>query len=159
MLTTRWNPFEDLFTLHRDMDRVFGRQWSEHTPRSANGTWAPQSEVAPVENAWQLRVALPGVDPSEVQITLHGNTLRISGERQATDAGQPDSSYSSYSELTYGPFERTFTLPSNVDGDKAEASFRHGMLCLTVPVAEGAKPRRIAISGASLADIEMKKSA
>jgi HSP20 family protein len=156
MLTTRWNPFEELLTLHRDLDRVFGRQRGEHSPGAASGTWTPQSEIVSLEDGWQLRVALPGVEPSDVQITLHGNSLRISGERQPVDAGQPDS-FSS--ELTYGPFERTFTLPSNVDGDKVEASHRHGMLYLTVPVVQGARARRIAISGADLRDIEMKKSA
>ena len=46
MFTNRWNPLEDLISLHRDMDRVFGRQWGEGSPRQTNGAWTPQSEVA-----------------------------------------------------------------------------------------------------------------
>lgn len=157
MLTVnRWNPFEELATLHRDMDRVFGRQWEENGPRQTDRTWTPPSEVAANDDGWRVRIALPGIDPDKVQIDLHGNTLRISGER----AAETEENATSYrSELAYGPFERTFTLPSNVDGDNVAASYRHGMLELTLPIAESAKPRRIEIGGGQLKDIEMKKLA
>ena len=152
----RWSPFEELTNLHRDMDRVFGRQWPESGPRQTDRTWTPPSEVAAYSEGWQVRVALPGVDPDTVEIDLHGNTLRVSGERPALDEAQPDSFQS---ELAYGPFERTFTLPSNVDGDHVSATYRHGMLELTLPIAESAKPRRIEIGNRTLKDIDVKKSA
>ena len=153
----RGNPFEELTTLHRDMDRVFGRQWGENAPSQTDRAWAPPSEIATSEDGWRVRVALPGIDPDKVQIYLHGNTLRISGEHPAaTDMN----SESYHTELAYGPFERTLTLPSNVNGDQVTAAYRYGMLELTLPLAESAKPRRIEIgSGQKLKDIEAQKSA
>lgn len=154
----RWNPFEELTNLHRDMDRVFGRQWAEAdgSARQTDRGWTPMSEVAASDEGWRVRVALPGIDPQQVQIDLHGNTLRVSGERSAA-AEEKAASYQT--ELSYGPFERTFTLPSNVDGDKISANYHHGMLELTLPIAESAKPRRIEINGGTLKDIDMKKLA
>lgn len=153
----RWNPFEELTTLHRDMDRVFGRQWGENAPSRTDRAWTPPSEIATSEDGWRVRVALPGIDPDKVQIDLRGNTLRISGERPtATD--QHSELY--HTELAYGPFERTLTVPSNVSGDQVTAAYRYGMLELTLPIAESAKPRRIEIGGGrQLKDIDVQKSA
>jgi HSP20 family protein len=153
----RWNPFEDLATLHRDMDRVFGRQWGENTNNRGDRAWTPQSEITTSGHGWRIRVALPGIDPEHVQIDLQGNTLRISGERPAT---ADEDVQSHHSELAYGPFERTFMLPSNVNGAGVEAAYRDGILELTLPIAESAKPRRIEIGGGTnLKGIEMSKSA
>ena len=149
--TYRWNPFEELATVHRDMDRVFRREFGE-AGQDANGTgaWTPPCEIASSEHGWRVRLALPGVDPNQVQITLHGNTLRISGERQPGGEGQQFT----HSEMRYGPFERTFTLPAPADGDRIEAHHEHGMLAVTVPVAASAKPRRIRIAGADTKTID-----
>ena len=153
----RGNPFEELTTLHRDMDRVFGRQWGENTPGRTDRTWTPPGEIATTGDGWRVRVALPGIDPDKVQIDVHGNTLRITGERPAeTD----ENAEPSHTELAYGPFERTFTLPSNVNADQVTAAYRYGMLELTLPIAESAKPRRIEIGGGrNLKDIDVQKSA
>ena len=152
--TNRWNPFQELATLHRDMDRVFGRQLGDTAPER-NGAWTPPCEIASLDDGWRVRLALPAVDPDHVQITLHGNTLRIGGERQRRGEG----GQYTHSELSYGPFERTFTLPGPADGDRIEARFQHGMLTVTVPVAESAKPRRIRIGGPGVESIDTRKLA
>ena len=128
--------------MHQQMDRVFGRYLGDEragaTPAAA---WIPATEIDSRDDGWTLRVALPGIDPKDVDIDLHGNSLTISGERTRTEnKGRGHSS-----EFHYGRFERTFTLPANVDGDKVAADFEHGVLELTLPLAETAKPRRIAI--------------
>ena len=137
---TRWNPLTELNSLHREMDRVFGRYYGPEgaTPRPA---WTPATEITSDKEGWTLRMALPGVEPKEVDIDLHGSSLTISGERASAtrDGGHR------VSELGYGRFERSFTLPSNVDAEKVAARYANGMLELTLPLAETAKPRRIAI--------------
>ena len=154
--TNRWNPFRELATLHRDMDRVFGRQLGDTAPeRNGAGAWTPPCEIASLDDGWRVRLALPAVDPDHVQITLHGNTLRIGGERQRRGEG----GQYTHSELSYGPFERTFTLPGPADGDRIEARFQYGMLTVTVPVAESAKPRRIRIGGPGVESIDTRKLA
>ena len=140
---TRWNPFEELGTLHREMDRVFGRYVGEAP--AAGPAWTPATEVDTGEDGWKVRMALPGIDPSQVHVDLHGNSLTISGERTRTETN--GRGYST--ELRYGRFERSFTLPAKVDAEKVSARYEHGMLELALPLAETAKPRRIAIGTAA----------
>lgn len=141
----RWSPFEELNSLHHELDRVFGRQGGDAQARAYEAAWTPATEVSSDTNGWRLRVALPGVDPKAVDVDLHGDTLTIKGER--TDGRGGAGRFES--EISYGRFERTFTLPSNVDADRVEAGFTNGMLELTLPLAESARPRRIEIGGRS----------
>ena len=138
---TRWNPFTDLNTLHREMDRVVGRYVDEEDGGLPRSAWTPATEITSDKDGWRLRMALPGVEPKAVGVDLHGNSLTISGERTRAAHGGAHRA----SELRYGRFERSFTLPSNVDAEKVAASYANGMLELTLPLAETAKPRRIAI--------------
>lgn len=136
---TRWNPFEELGTLHREMDRVFGRYVGEE-PAAGPG-WTPATEVRTGDDGWRVRMALPGIDPSQVHVDLQGGSLTISGERTRTEENGPGYA----SEIHYGRFERAFTLPAKVDAEKVSAHYENGMLELTLPLAEAAKPRRIEI--------------
>ena len=88
-------------------------------------------------------MALPGISPDKVDIDIVGRTLRVRGERSANDKAQPV-----INEITYGRFEREFTLPEEIDAQHVEATYRHGMLELALPLAEGAKPHRIAVKSA-----------
>ncbi|MXY25174.1 MAG: Hsp20/alpha crystallin family protein [Acidobacteria bacterium] len=141
---TRWNPFVELNSLHREMDRVFGRFVADEEPDVGRSQWVPATEISAGQDGWTLRMALPGIDPNAVQVDLHGSTLTITGERTRSEGdGQRTS------EFHYGRFERSFTLPANVDAESVSADFTHGMLALTLPLAEAAKPRRISINGAA----------
>ena len=148
---TRWNPFEELTGLHREMDRVFGRYVGDERTGTPAAAWIPATEVDSGDDGWKIRVALPGIAPKDVHIDLHGNRLSISGERTRTETqGQGHTS-----EFHYGRFERAFTLPANVDAEKVVASYDNGMLELSLPLAEAARPRRIAIgTGDSVAGVE-----
>ena len=146
---TRWNPFEELTGLHREMDRVFGHYVGDERAGTP-AAWIPATEIGSDEDGWKIRVALPGIDPQDVHIDLHGNTLTISGERTRTETnGQGRTS-----EFRYGRFERAFTLPANVDAEKVVAGYDNGMLELNLPLAEAARPRRIAIGTGSNGTVE-----
>ena len=147
MSLTRWNPFEELNGLHRDLDRVFGRRAGDARAAIQDSAWVPATEVTSAADGWRVRLALPGIDPKDVEVDLHGNTLTVKGER--ADGRGDDGWYES--EIAYGRFERTFTLPASVDAERVEAHFTHGMLELTLPLAESAKPRRIEIGGRAAA--------
>ena len=143
---TRWNPFEELGTLHREMDRVFGRYVGDGP--AAGPAWTPATEVRTGDDGWTVRMALPGIEPNQVHVDLHGGSLTISGERTRTETD--GNGYAS--EIRYGRFERAFTLPAKVDAEKVSAHYENGMLELTLPLAETAKPRRIAIGTTAPAD-------
>ena len=143
MNLTRWNPFEELNSLHRDLDRVFGYTRGDGRAPVGEASWAPATEIATVPDGWQVRMALPGIDPDDVKIDLNGDTLTVAGERSS----RREDAELSRSEISYGKFERMLTLPTNVDTDRVEANFDNGMLDLSLPLAESAKPRRIEIGG------------
>ena len=145
MNMNRWNPFEELNSLHHELDRVFGYTGAEGRKPAGEASWVPATEIATVPDGWQVRMALPGIDPGDVKIDLNGDTLTVVGER----ANRREDAELSRSEIGYGRFERMLTLPSNVDTDRVEANFDNGMLDLSLPLAESAKPRRIEIGGRS----------
>jgi HSP20 family protein len=141
--TTRWSPVDELTTLHREMDRLFGRAYGD----SGAGAFAPAVEVLSSKDAWHVRVALPGIDPKNVQIDLAGDTLTIRGERSRIQPVGSDKAQAHVSEIAYGRFERTLTLPDAIDSDKVNATYNNGMLELSLPLRESLKPRRIEVTG------------
>ena len=142
--TTRWSPFEELTSLHREMDRLFGRAYGESSGTSA-GAFAPAMEVLSGKDAWHVRVALPGIDPKEVQIDLAGDTLTLRGERSRKVPVGGDKAQAHLTEIAYGRFERTLTLPDAIDPEKVSATYNNGMLELALPLRESVKPRRIEV--------------
>ncbi|MBI2222923.1 MAG: Hsp20/alpha crystallin family protein [Acidobacteria bacterium] len=141
-MLTRWNPFEELTSLHREMDRLFSRAWDTQGAANPSAAFAPAIEVASEKDGWNVRLALPGVDPKDVHIEVAGNTLTVRGERRRED--HKNEPY--MSEITYGRFERTLTLPESIDGEKVTAAYRNGLLELTLPLRESVKPRKIEIA-------------
>jgi HSP20 family protein len=142
-MLTRWTPFEDLTSLHREMDRLFSRAFGEtpSAPPAAAAAFVPAVEVAANKEGWDVRLALPGVDPKDVKVEVAGNTLTVRGERPARENRRE----SLVSEITYGRFERTLSLPESIDAEKVSASYRNGMLELHLPLRESVKPRTIQI--------------
>jgi HSP20 family protein len=139
-MLTRWSPFEELSSLHREMDRLFSRTWDNQTPAASGAAFVPAIEVATEKEGWNVRLALPGVDPKDVHVEVAGNTLTVRGERRREQKNEPY-----MSEITYGRFERSLTLPDSIDGEKVAASYRNGLLELTLPLRESVKPRKIEI--------------
>jgi len=139
----RWSPFEEMANLHREMDRMF--DWVSHVPpASKSSSWIPATDVTSSQDGWTLRMALPGVESNNVRIDFNGRMLAVSGER-SPDSDEVDARRR-VSEIGYGRFERSFTLPDSVAADKVSARFDNGMLVVTLPVADAAKPRRIEIA-------------
>jgi HSP20 family protein len=94
---------------------------------------------------YHLRLALPGVDPSTVELKLLGNLLTISAERKASREAK-DVDYL-YRELSYGTLSRTLTLPEGLDTEQINAKYNDGLLEITAPVAAVALPRQVEIKG------------
>ena len=145
MLNTvaRWNPNavanrEPLFRL---FDTFFSEPQSEEV---GSRSWVPPVDIQETEEGYKLHVELPGLTKDDINITLENNVLRLSGERKF----ERDVKKESYHriERTYGTFTRAFALPSQVNAEGVQAVFQNGVLTLTVPKAEAARPRKIEIS-------------
>jgi HSP20 family protein len=137
MMTTREQ-------MNRLVNEFFGRGGGEEGGWTA-GAWAPPVEIYDTDDALMVRVELPGVAKEDVQVEVHENTLTLRGERKP-DAAIKEGQYYRQ-ERTYGPFQRTFRLPIQVDTAKVQATYKDGLLELKLPKHEAAKPKRIAISG------------
>jgi HSP20 family protein len=139
---TRWTPWTELAGLHRDLDSIFGRVFGETGARQSVDSFTPAVDLRREGHTWMLSMALPGVSPDKVEIDVVGRTLRVRGERIATEKSKSEPIVS---EISYGRFEREFMLPEDIDAQHVEATYRHGMLELVLPLSEGAKPRRIEV--------------
>jgi HSP20 family protein len=101
-------------------------------------------DVTESENEFVVKASMPGVKPDEVQITVHGDTVTIRGESKAEEEKQGHNWL--LRERRYGTFQRSLGLTSPIDSNKAQAHFEHGVLTLTLPKAEEAKPKQIKIN-------------
>jgi HSP20 family protein len=150
MNMTRWNPFSEMSLLQNHMNRLFDTAL-QGWPGESNGTtgttsWIPAADIYERDNELVVNLDLPGVDPKIVDIHLENNVLTIRGERQFEEK-QDKENYHRVERL-YGAFARSFTLSTSVDPDKICANYKAGVLRITLPKAEAAKPKRIQIAAA-----------
>ena len=132
---TRWNSPDDVFSLQREVDRLFNQFWTDLPSRTAAATGLPPSfHVKQTEDGWYVDVPLPGIDPKDVSLEVASNNLTIRAE--VPSQGE-DKSISRY--------EQTLVIPQFLDLEKLTASHRHGMLRLTLPLKESVRPRRVQI--------------
>ena len=110
---------------------------------SAAAAWVPLVDVLEQPDAIRINLEIPGVNPDQVQIAVEGNALTISGSKEQV-AEEKTERVHRY-ERTYGAFERTFTLPASVDAGTIKATAERGVLTVTLPKVEKAKPRTIAV--------------
>jgi HSP20 family protein len=146
-LTTTRRPYEGLQTLRRlnnVLDEAFGN-WPLQQDESGSITsaWHPAVDVFEDKDAVKIVAELPGVKPEDVKLSLESNLLTIRGEKKQ-EAEERTERVHRY-ERSYGSFERAFALPSTVDGEKISAEYENGILTVTVPKAERARPREIPV--------------
>ena len=151
MAIERWDPFSEAVSLRDAVNSLF--QDSFVRPRgfqaSGAGVGTFPIDVRENENDYVIHASLPGIKPDDVQITVHGDTLTIRGELK--DEEEKKGEHWHIHERRSGVFQRSLSLGAPVSSDKAEANFEHGVLTLTLPKAEEAKPRQIRIGQAGQA--------
>ena len=143
----RWDPFKEVATLQDRMNRVFGEAWGRtHRPDEdyISGSWMPAVDVRESKDALEISTELPGIEPKEVEVSVENGVLTLKGSRQFEKATEGETYHRV--ERAYGSFERSFSLPTNVDPERVQAVYRHGVLHLTLPKREEAKPRSISIT-------------
>src|SRR5256714_5568820 len=142
----RWSPISDLMALQGRMDRMFGDPCGvagqSRTVGAVDEGYLPL-DVYQTDKEWVVRAAVPGVDPSTVDVTFDAGQINIKGEIAPPSGTQPESYW--LRENFYGKFSRQVTLPEDAVGEQARAQFLNGMLILTVPKAEPAKPKSVKI--------------
>ena len=144
MAIQRWEPFREIVSLRDAMNSLLQESFVRPGSLLANGGPAMVPlDIAETENEFVVKASLPGVRPEDVQITAHGDTLTIRGEIKAEEEKKGEHYH--LRENRYGQFQRTVTLSTPISADKAQARFENGVLTLTLPKAEEARPKQIKI--------------
>jgi len=145
MTLVKWEPFRDLITMQERMSRLFdetlSRVWKEEG--SQRGAWSPPVDVVDREDEVLLKIDLPEMKQSEIDIQVEDNTLTIKGERKFIKA-TPEEHYLQI-ERPYGGFHRQFTLPKRIDQDKITASYKDGVLSVVLPKKREAVPKQVSV--------------
>ena len=147
MAIVRWEPFRELMTLQERMNRMFDESYRSRSGDedwALGGSWAPAVDIYEHDGNIVLKAELPGVDPKDVDVRLENNTLTLCGERKIDNEVKQESYHRV--ERAYGAFTRGFTLPSVVDQEKIKAEYKDGVLKVTLPKREEAKPKQINIA-------------
>jgi HSP20 family protein len=138
-MLVRRNVFDDLIAMHRDMLRLFDRAMDTSAPEFAE---APATDVYYKNGQYVIALALPGVEPGSVDVTVQGATLTVTGERPALDVPADDIVTS---EIGTGRFARSFELPEGLETDRIQASWKHGLLTIQIPVAAKLLPKKVPV--------------
>jgi HSP20 family protein len=139
MSVVRYEPWALLNRLHREFDQAF-----DTVTRDA--TWSPAVDIHEEAGRFVVHADLPGVKPTDIEITTDKGVLSLRGTRQFEKQGE-EGRYSRTERVT-GKFVRSFTLPENVQADAIKASFKDGVLELTIPKVAKPEPRRIEVQAA-----------
>ena len=136
---THASPWDEMRRMRHDMDRLMNRAW----------LGVDRAPCYPAMNVWTnedgavATAELPGFDPDDIQISVVGDTLTVSGNRKPEDVGEGAKYHRR--ERGCGRFTRSFQLPFQIEGDAVEATFERGVLHITLPRAEADKPKRISV--------------
>ena len=135
----------DVSVLERRIGRLFNDAFGMDWPyrESAAASWVPPVDIFEGTDEIRIQAEVPGVRPEDVKISVEGNVLTVQGTKQ--QAAEKHTERVHRYERTYGSFERSFTLPTTVDAAKIKAGYENGVLTVTLPKAEKAKPRQIQI--------------
>jgi HSP20 family protein len=136
------STLDRMWTLNRALDQALSNGFDR---TRGPQVWVPAMDVAEKADAYLINVELPGVEPSQVEISFEQNVLTVRGAKPSSfDAANGE--YRVYTaERVSGEFERAVRLPDFVDSERIEASYSHGLLQITVPKAQAAQPRKIEI--------------
>jgi len=145
MAVVKWDPFRDLLSIQDRMNKLFEQSLSRSRTEEgiAASTWTPAVDIYETPETVVMKAELPGLSRDDIEIQIRDNTLTLKGERRfAKDVQQEN--YLRI-ERAYGAFQRSFTLPATIQRENIRAVFLDGVLELTLPKAEEAKPKKIAI--------------
>ena len=151
MNLVRWrsgvrHPWHDVAGLGAEMNRLFGLTANDGRHVAADGAWHPRVDIYEEKENVIVRAELPGLGKDDIDVHVEDSVLTLKGTKKNESEVKEEEYYRC--ERRYGTFERTFELPTEVDVGKIKAEFKDGVLTVTLPRTEAAKPKRV--------DIEVK---
>ncbi len=139
-----WRPFRELERMRREMDRIWDSFFERRPARvEEEAEWLPTLDVSETKDSYVVKAELPGIDPKEIDISLMNDILTIKGEKKQEKEEKEENYH--IIERSYGAFTRSVRLPGQVQSDKINATFKNGVLKVTLPKTEEAKKKEIKI--------------
>ena len=141
---TRWEPFRGATALQDQVHRLFNDVFERTGEESSLTAWAPSVDIYETEHALVVKADLPEVNPQDLDIRVENNILTIRGERKFEKDVQQENYLRV--ERAYGSFARSFTLANTVNSEAIKADYQNGVLTLSIPKKEEAKPKQIKVN-------------
>jgi HSP20 family protein len=145
MAIMRYDPFRELAAMQDRLNRIFGEGYGRREDDSfSRGDWIPAVDIFETDkHEIVIKAEMPGLRKEEIDLRVENNTLTLRGERRREQEVK-DEQYHRV-ERSFGTFSRTFSLPNTVDGNRVAAEYKDGVLTVTLPMREEAKPRQIQV--------------
>lgn len=140
----QWEPFRGSNTIESQLNRAFSELFGRNNQESNLTTWAPAVDIFENEHELVVKADLPDVKPEELDIRVENNILTIRGERKFEK--KVDEKNYLRVERAYGSFARSFSLANTVNSEAINAGYKDGVLTLTIPKREEAKPKQIKVN-------------
>ncbi|MGB9594877.1 MAG: Hsp20/alpha crystallin family protein [Candidatus Poribacteria bacterium] len=147
MSIMKWRPSREIAAIRDEMDRLFDEFFNFVPGRRRElleGEWLPSIDVAETDDDVVVTAELPGVKQDDVSISVLNDVLTLKGEKKEEKEIKKENYHRI--ERSYGSFQRSINLPTGVQADKAKATYKDGVLTVTIPKAESAKPKSIKIN-------------
>jgi HSP20 family protein len=144
MAIVRWDPFRELVAMQERLNRFFDEARRSDDDVMTQGDWIPAVDIFQTDqHEVVLKAELPGLKREDIDVQVENNTLTIKGERRQEKSVAKEHYHRV--ERCYGTFSRSFSLPNTIDSEKVRAEYRNGVLSVTLPLREEAKPRQIQV--------------
>jgi HSP20 family protein len=145
MALIRWEPLREIDSLQREMNRLFDSLAQTPTNReNISVTFIPPAEMHETPEAIHLKLEVPGMEASDLDVQVTAEAVAISGERQ--EETKTEEQGVTRSEFRYGKFQRVIPLPSRIQNDKVQADYKNGVLSLVLPKAESEKNKVVKVN-------------
>ncbi len=138
-----WDPFRDWPVLTQEMNRLFERPLARWWPTGAEGQWLPEVDIVDQKDQILVKADLPGIKKEDFEVEVADGVLTIKGERKEETERKNGKTYRL--ERSYGSFLRSFALPAGVDESKVNASYKDGVLEITIPKLSGARAKQVKV--------------
>ena len=143
MNLTRFEPWSVVDLLHRDLDRIAARRFGHENGEQSVADWVPAVDIVEEKDRFVLHADVPGVDPSDIDVSMDAGVLTVSGERKTENVTENEG-YKRV-ERAHGRFLRRFTLPDTADAESITAKSANGILEVSIPKQPEVKARRITV--------------
>jgi HSP20 family protein len=144
MALIRWEPFREVETLQREMNRLFDSLSPSENSDHKGIAFMPAAEMHETQNTIELKLEVPGLEAKDIDVRVTEQAVAISGERQSQT--KTEERGMTRSEFRYGKFQRVVPLPARVQNDKVQADYNNGVLSLSLPKAEDEKNKVVKVN-------------